>query len=586
MGESRILGPEQIRDLESMEDGVTGRFGDMLEYIGRRISQGVAEGVFTEREAKHDLETALWVAYAANNLDDYEHYCTSAEWLSRVEDLARGCGTWYYRYANALMYTGRPRLAMEYLSRGVEEEPDYPWTWLTLGRLRSHFGDREGAMSAALRGLSLVPGDHEFEQLMDDIAAGRSLEEMEFHYIDPDTDTGLPTMAEAMSDEGELRDKWEAVMGICVDSEGLARMKAALEPSGWIADHPYCTYMKDTGSGTVVVNLMMNEAYLSKLPPESVRRVVDSLPELEAKAREHLEGSGRSVREEPVYGLAIDRRLRAMVSFGSFAKEDQVTVRFDSEGNIAVSSHSGGPFAAFVLLADDRWDPELFAEVLGKDWGIACRESADGDSLVFEVDGDLVALSLVRSPIPDGEAEANAANNYTWPGAVDAARSHRAHMLVAVVNHGLTPVDAGLLFTKVVCSCLKTTDPVGVYVTGTVLQPQTYIAVAESMREGELPILDMVWIGMYRTDAGINAYTNGMDAYAKDEVEVIGVDDDPGRVRAFVYDIVSYVLNNDAELRDGDTIGFSADQKLRIERSRGVSVEGMSLKVEYPRTED
>ena len=143
-----VLGPEEIEALESFSDGSTTDCSGMLEYLGHFISKGVSEGRFTEKQAHHDLGIALWVAYACNNLDDYEHYYTASEWLSRVEDIASGCGVWYYRYANALMYCGKPSRALEYCERGIREDPDYPWTWLTLGRLRSHFGDRRGAEEA------------------------------------------------------------------------------------------------------------------------------------------------------------------------------------------------------------------------------------------------------------------------------------------------------------------------------------------------------------------------------------------------------------------------------------------------------
>ncbi len=52
--------------------------------------------------------------YACNNLSDYEHYYTAAEWLSRVKDRTSGCGVWHYRYANAIMYCEKLALALEY----------------------------------------------------------------------------------------------------------------------------------------------------------------------------------------------------------------------------------------------------------------------------------------------------------------------------------------------------------------------------------------------------------------------------------------------------------------------------------------
>lgn len=43
-----------------------------------------------------------------------------------------------------------------------------------------------------------------------------------------------------------------------------------------------------------------------------------------------------------------------------------------------------------------------------------------------------------------------------------------------------------------------------------------------------------------------------------------------------------YVVKQDVTLRDGETVGFSAGQKLPITRSAGVSLDGMTLKLGYP----
>lgn len=69
---------------------------------------------------------------------------------------------WYYRYSVALMYCGRLEEALNYAEKGIQEEPGYPWIWLQAGKLRSHFGDKAGALEAVAHGLALEPDDYEF----------------------------------------------------------------------------------------------------------------------------------------------------------------------------------------------------------------------------------------------------------------------------------------------------------------------------------------------------------------------------------------------------------------------------------------
>ena len=62
---------------------------------------------------------------------------------------------------------------------------------LQVGKLRSHFGDKTGALKAVACGLALEPGDYEFLTLKKEIEQGVPLEQMEYHWIDPDADQTL-----------------------------------------------------------------------------------------------------------------------------------------------------------------------------------------------------------------------------------------------------------------------------------------------------------------------------------------------------------------------------------------------------------
>lgn len=581
-GGNGILRPEDIAAIESYGDGDGGDFDGMIECLGGIIADGIAEGRFTEADAHADLEMALRVAYACNNMDDYEHYCTACEWLSRVEGRASGHGVWFYRYANALLYTGRPRMALEYLLRGVDEEPGYPWCWLTLGRLKAHFGDRDGAAEAVCRGLAIVPGDEEFLRLAEDIESGASLESME---MGPDIDSfpeGIyPACIEAFwYGSPEISSRAEAVMGMVPDPKGIARFKEEVRPSGWIADHPYCTFMAPVGQTQVLVTLMMNEAFLSKIPADGVKHILDSLPEMETAARSASEAVG----DRPLYGVMIDRRMGCTMTFGSFEDEQPIVARFDDQMNLLRPSSEGGPFVAMVLMSGGGFDPAALKRTLREDWGLGCAEDFEDGNMVFECNGHLAAYSMVSGPVPDGEAEENAANNYMWPGAVEAARSHTDHMIVALINHGGTPVEAALVHTRMVAAVCSQPCATGVYFQGTVIRPEEYIASAGGIRDGSfLPIDDWVWFGLYRTeDGGINAYTRGMQVLAKDEIEIIGARDDPNRIREFLYDVVSYVLENDMDLGDDDVISYGDGRILSVTLSPGVSLDTDTLKIEYP----
>lgn len=252
---------------------------------------------------------------------------------------------------------------------------------------------------------------------------------------------------------------------------------------------------------------------------------------------------------------------------------------------------AGGGFLGFVLLEEPTWDRAQFKRDLLEDWGIdtadAEEDADDGqykDILLTEQEGMRLAVSFIPAPVPDGEAEHYAAANYLWPEAVEAARSHRAQILVAVLGDKTEPLEQGKLFTKAAAACLKQPGALGIYTDGAVFQPEFYRDFAALMKKGGLPVMDWVWFGICRDETQAGIYTYGMKKFGRDEMEVYVDRDgaDLNAIRDFMMSIVSYVLESGAVLRDGETIGFSEDQKLPITRSRGVALDGESLKIGYP----
>lgn len=252
-----------------------------------------------------------------------------------------------------------------------------------------------------------------------------------------------------------------------------------------------------------------------------------------------------------------------------------------------------GVFTGFVLLSKGKWDKQQFIRDMKEKWDITvdeydASEDKSDEALVFEVGDMLAAVSLGTYPIPNGEAEVNAENNYMWDDAVKIAKEHRAHIMVAVLGKEEDLLEKGKLFTKLVAACCRQKYATGIYTSGVVFEPRFYEGFADMLQNDELPIFNWIWFGLYHDENGMNAYTYGMDVFGKDEMEVLGTDAKPSDLRDFLASLVSYVLENDVELHDGETIGFSAGDKRTITRSPGVSLpeEQMTLKISWKSTDN
>lgn len=335
---SSLLSPAAVRKLEAMDDGSTGYFYKMLHYLESYIKNGTIKGNFTREEARADLNIALWYAYACNNIDAYEYYYRTTQWLPAAEANARGCGTYYYRYAVALMYCGRPDDALRMAEKGAQEEPDYPWTYLQLGKLRAHFGDRDGALDAVQKGLALVPDDHEFLTLAREIEEGATIEQMSCHWIDPTFDEELQEAAasektlglrDGVDADGEMYEKQRAIACITKNEAGLAYFKQLFrpDPQDYERDAPFCSFHYTVDGTPIKLVFRMNEAGLSKRDPAWLRTQKERLDDGHWLKR--VDDAGTGALTAVHYGLDNQVTLAYQYPW----QEKSVYIPLDEDGN-------------------------------------------------------------------------------------------------------------------------------------------------------------------------------------------------------------------------------------------------------------
>ena len=270
----------------------------------------------------------------------------------------------------------------------------------------------------------------------------------------------------------------------------------------------------------------------------------------------------------------------------------------EAENESEVQGMTGGgpgnskrpPFTGFVLLNSYNFDTEQIKAHLKNDWDIVLFEDhtdsndpdiANENALIFDSDGMMAAVSFIEAPVPNGEAEHFAETNYMWPDAVSQTKTHIAQILVAVLDRGQPAIDAAKLHTKVISCCLKLENAVGVYTSGTVFQPEYYIDVADLLKEDDLPVPNWVYFGVYASNGGISGYTFGLSLFGKSEIEIIDSAETPESVHDFLSNVSYYILKEDVDLKDGETVGFTEFRKFKITRSKGVALDGYTLKIEY-----
>ena len=246
-------------------------------------------------------------------------------------------------------------------------------------------------------------------------------------------------------------------------------------------------------------------------------------------------------------------------------------------------------FVGSVLLAESKWNLENILAGLEKEWDIKLSSQDNnvdesGTTFSKNIRGMSLTISLMETPVEEEEIERFAEANYMWEDAVNVAKEHKAHLAISV-SGGRDSLKAGELFVKVVSVASNSEYAMGVYTDGVVFEPEFYRNFAQDIKDGELPIINWVWFGIYKDDKKVGMYTYGLKKFGKSEIECyVDVENNPdlNDIRDFLITVTEYVLEDNIEFKDGETIGFTDEQELDIYKNEGIALRGNTIKIEYP----
>lgn len=227
----------------------------------------------------------------------------------------------------------------------------------------------------------------------------------------------------------------------------------------------------------------------------------------------------------------------------------------------------------FVLLADGNFDLHKLADDLSAHWQINISDVTEQeDAITFSVGEFLCALTPIPCPIPNEEAQQRAQGNYYCPDAIEIAKKHKQHIIVAVMNETKgTEIEGMKLYSKIIDSCLVQNSAIGVYTSGTVFSADFYHHNCIQYLDGEMiPVMLWIFIGIGQNEQGNQLYTVGMEKFAKKEMEILNSNVDMRTLHTSLMSMCSYIITANLTLQDGETIGFSAEQKWAIKLSKSV----------------
>jgi len=238
-----------------------------------------------------------------------------------------------------------------------------------------------------------------------------------------------------------------------------------------------------------------------------------------------------------------------------------------------------------VLLEEpNSFDLKGTVNELKTKWKLKVNNNdADNETAVLEIDNYRIAIASMPIPIPENEVEKTAEYNYFWENGVEETAKHKGHIIVSIMDTGKNAVQENLLFSKIVSAVMNNSKSLGIYIGGRtlILKKEFYQANVDMMGEDDLPLYNWIYFGLRQEKGKQSVYTYGLADFGKKEMEIVDSDNSLEELGEMMSNLANYVIAYDVTLKDGETFGLSAEQKLKISESKGRFLEGKTLKIKY-----
>lgn len=205
---------------------------------------------------------------------------------------------------------------------------------------------------------------------------------------------------------------------------------------------------------------------------------------------------------------------------------------------------------------------------------------ARANSPLIRCGNELVAVMSMPAPIPDDQGLwARAAT--TWPESKAVAARHRGHMIVSMLGKSEQPLVAARITTAVIGALIATMpECCGVVWAGRVARPADLWR--EMSRDSFAPYPDYpfrLWVDIlpFRTGSKIAAVTMGLSAFVGREIEFVTGKLTLSALFDKVVGLAVYLIEHGSVVKDGDTIGASASERIQVRHKSSDAFGGLPV---------
>lgn len=245
----------------------------------------------------------------------------------------------------------------------------------------------------------------------------------------------------------------------------------------------------------------------------------------------------------------------------------------------ALAQMSRSTWVVSVILPEAKaLDPERLSAAVRKrvDEKDRFTGAEPGENLVLlRIGGGTAIVALMDSPIPNQELERACQFAWYWRAACDTVKNHQAHFLVILMSTDLDKLNSALLQTKIVAAVIEESNAVASY-WGVNLQPREAFLGASGRASAEGPPV-MLWIS-YRisreASGNMSLSTHGLKDFGLMEIEAKDAKMPGPELFRLVFGASQYLITKGPVIMDGDTIGHSDTQRIRVRHADSSWNEG------------
>lgn len=239
----------------------------------------------------------------------------------------------------------------------------------------------------------------------------------------------------------------------------------------------------------------------------------------------------------------------------------------------------GNNIMGYLLLSDGNFHViEIIATLIRK-YNVDVKYDEEESAFTFKYGEFIVGASFVNSNMNNLDVIESCRYNFMWSNSQGVVASHRAHILLSVMNCK-NKVEGYKLFTNLMSILANFDNRIAIYMPAqhVTLNARTYVEDARVITTRKNPIHLWICICPVVLDDATICYTYGLNEFGKNEIEVRSTTRHYMELFDFVYNLCDTIITEDIVLETGDNVSTAKGEILTAIVNDGVYVDRVSTK--------